>query len=52
MLLRKFKAFASLLVVVVLLILARCAYGIDQLSGGNDGDLSHDKTSFVVLEGM
>jgi hypothetical protein len=48
----RFKAFAWLLVVAVLLILARCAYRIDELSAGYDGAVFHDQTSFIVLEGV
>jgi hypothetical protein len=49
---RKFKAFAWLLVVAVLLVLARCVYRIDELSQGYDGSLFHDQASFIVLEGV
>ncbi|KAF4628852.1 hypothetical protein G7Y89_g9294 [Cudoniella acicularis] len=49
---RKFKVFAWLLIVAVLLILARCAYRIDELSEGYDGSLFHDQTTFIVLEGV
>ena len=49
---RKFKVFAWILVVAVLLILARCVYRIDELSQGYDGSLFHDQASFIVLEGV
>ena len=49
---KRFKAFAWLLIVAVVLILARCAYRIDELSQGYDGDLFHDQASFIVLEGV
>jgi hypothetical protein len=49
---RKFKGFAWLLVLAVVLILARCAYRIDELSQGYDGKLFHDQATFIVLEGV
>jgi len=49
---KKFKVFAWLLVAAVLLILARCAYRIDELSQGYDGSLFHDQASFIMLEGV
>ena len=49
---RKFKVFAWILVVAVLLILARCVYRIDELSQGYDGSWFHDQASFIVLEGV
>ena len=48
----RFKAFAWLLTISILLILARCAYRIDELSSGYDGALFHDQTSFIILEGV
>jgi hypothetical protein len=48
----RFKAFGCLLAVAVLLILARCAYRIDELSAGYDGTVFHNQTSFIVLEGV
>ena len=48
----RFKAFAWLLVLAVMLILARCAYRIDELSSGYDGSIFHDQASFIVLEGV
>lgn len=49
---KKFKVFAWLLILAVVLILARCAYRIDELSQGYDGALFHDQGTFIVLEGV
>ncbi|MCJ1471905.1 hypothetical protein MMC13_000546 [Lambiella insularis] len=44
----RFKLFAMLLSLAIILILARSAYRIDELSDGYNGSIFHDESSFVV----
>ncbi|KAI0455384.1 parasitic phase-specific protein PSP-1 [Xylaria acuta] len=48
----RLKLFLGSLSVAVLLILARCAYRVAELSEGYDGTLFHDEPLFIGLEGV
>ncbi|KAK9419701.1 putative Sphingoid long-chain base transporter RSB1 [Seiridium unicorne] len=48
----RLKIFLCFLGLSILLILARCAYRVMELSEGYSGDLIHDETLFIALEGV
>ncbi|KAI1773680.1 RTA1-domain-containing protein [Hypoxylon cercidicola] len=48
----RLKLFITFLVLAILLILARCAYRVAELSNGYQGDLIHDEPLFIGLEGV
>jgi RTA1 like protein len=46
------KLFFGFLALAILLILARCAYRVDELSQGYSGPLIHNEGLFIALEGV
>ena len=48
----RLKLFLWFLALAILLILARCAYRVDELSEGYSGHLIHDEPLFIALEGV
>jgi len=49
---RHFTRFTGFLSAAIILILLRCAYRIDELSGGYSGSLIHNQGLFIGLEGV
>ncbi|KAB5558664.1 RTA1 like protein-domain-containing protein [Coniochaeta sp. 2T2.1] len=49
---RRMKVFLGALSLAILLILARCAFRVDELSEGYDGPLVADEGLFIGLEGV
>ncbi|KAI6087173.1 RTA1-domain-containing protein [Hypoxylon rubiginosum] len=48
----RLRLFVTFLGLAILLILARCAYRVAELSEGYQGDLIHDEPLFIGLEGV
>ncbi|KAJ2906779.1 putative parasitic phase-specific protein psp-1 protein [Zalerion maritima] len=46
------KVFFSFLSLAIALILARCAFRVKELEDGYEGELIHDETLFIALEGV
>lgn len=46
------KLYLGFLVLAIVLILARCAYRVDELSEGYEGHLIHNEPLFIGLEGV
>lgn len=49
---RRLKIFFGCLSLAIMLILARCAYRVDELSEGYGGHLIHNEPLFIGLEGV
>ncbi|XXH04417.1 hypothetical protein Hte_010831 [Hypoxylon texense] len=48
----RLRLFITFLSLAILLILARCAYRVAELSNGYEGNLIHDEPLFIGLEGV
>lgn len=48
----RLKVYIGALSTAILLILARCAYRVDELSSGYSGTLFQDEALFIGLEGV
>jgi hypothetical protein len=48
----RLKIYLGALSCAIILILARCAYRVDELSAGYGGPLMHDEALFIGLEGV
>lgn len=48
----KFKVFLAFLIFAMVLIFIRCAFRIDELSEGYEGELIHNEKLFIALESV